>query len=222
MTRLHRAARVAVVAGTAFAIAATGACSSAGGLGNVLGGVLGGQQQQASQVSGTVRGVDTRNQQIVLQLSDGQQASLFYDTQTSVVYQNQNYPVTSLEAGDRVTARIQTTSNGSGYYTDLVQVDQSVQQSGGVYGSQQGGVYGGGSTTGNNNVQALQGRVGQVDRANGLFTIQGNNGAQIVVSMPYNPSRNDVSRFESLRSGDNVRFYGVYLNNSRVELRQFY
>jgi tRNA(Ile2) C34 agmatinyltransferase TiaS len=100
-----------------------------------------------------------------------------------------------------------------------VQVDQSVQQSGGVYGSQ-GGVYG--SPAGTNNVQAMQGTVRQVDRTNGLFTLQANNGAQIVVSMPYNPTRNDVSRFESLRSGDNVRFYGVFLNNSRVELRQFY
>jgi hypothetical protein len=216
MTRLHRATRVAVAI---FAIAAASACSSAGGLGNVLGGVLGGGQQQASQVSGTVRGVDTRNQQIVLQLSDGQQASLFFDNQTSVVYQNQNYPVTSLEAGDRVTARIQSTSNGNGYYTDYVQVDQSAQQSGGVYGSQ-GGVYG--SPTSSNNVQALQGTVRQVDRTNGLFSLQANNGAQIIVSMPYNPTRNDVSRFESLRAGDNVRFYGVFLNNSRVELRQFY
>lgn len=217
MTRLHRTARAAVAALAIFA--AGGACSSSG-LGNVLGGVLGGQQQQqASQVSGVVRGVDTRNQQIVLQLSDGQQAALFYDNQTSVVYQNQNYPVTSLEAGDRVTVRIQSTSTGNGYYTDYVQVDQSVQQSGGVYGSQ-GGVYGGGSTTGN--VQAMQGRVAQVDRSNGLFSLRANNGAQIIVSMPYNPSRNDVSRFESLRPGDNVRFYGVFLNNSRVELRQFY
>jgi hypothetical protein len=212
MTRLHRATRVAVVM---LAIAAAG-CSSSG-LGNVLGGVLGGQQQ-ASQVSGTVRGVDTRNQQIVLQLSDGQQAALFFDNQTSVVYQNQNYPVTSLEAGDRVTARIQSTSNGNGYYTDYVQVDQSVQQSGGVYGSN-GGVYGSPTSS---NVQALQGTVRQVDRANGLFSLQANNGAQVIVSMPYNPSRNDVSRFESLRAGDVVRFYGVFLNNSRVELRQFY
>ena len=40
--------------------------------------------------------------------------------------------------------------------------------------------------------------------------------------MPYNASRADVQRFQNLRNGDNVRFYGVYLNNSRVELRQFY
>ena len=211
MTRLHRAARVAATA--ALAIVAASGCSSAGGLGNVLGSVLGGGQQQGSQVSGTVRGIDQRNQQIVLQLPDGQQAALFYDNQTSVVFQNQNYPVTSLEAGDRVTARIQSTSTGSGYYTDYVQVDQSVQSGGGVYGS---------STTTGNGVQALQGTVRQVDRANGLFSLQGNNGASVIVAMPYNPTRNDVSRFESLRAGDVVRFYGVYLNNSRVELRQFF
>lgn len=206
MTILHRTARAGLAA---VALVAAGACSSAG-LGNVLGGVLGGGQQQANQVSGTVRGVDTRNQQIVLQLSDGQNAALFYDNQTSVVFQNQNYPVTALEAGDRVTARIQSTGNGSGYYTDLVQVDRSVS------GSASTGAAGGG------NVQALQGTVRQVDRANGLFSLQGNNGAAVIVAMPYNPTRNDVMRFESLRSGDVVRFYGVYLNNSRVELRQFF
>ena len=205
MTILQRALRTGVAT---LALVATAACSSAGGLGNVLGSVLGGQQQ-ASQVTGTVRGVDTRNQQIVLQLSDGQNAALFYDNQTSVVYQNQNYPVTSLEAGDQVTARIQSTSNGNGSYTDLVQVNQSV--SGPAGGATSGG-----------DVQALQGTVRQVDRTNGLFTLQANNGATIVVSMPYNPSRNDVSRFESLRSGDVVRFYGVFLNQTRVELRQFY
>jgi hypothetical protein len=40
--------------------------------------------------------------------------------------------------------------------------------------------------------------------------------------MPYNPNRADVDRFNSLRSGDYVRLYGVFLNESRVELRQFY
>jgi len=42
------------------------------------------------------------------------------------------------------------------------------------------------------------------------------------VSLPYNARSSDVNRFRNLRSGDNVRIYGVYLNNSRVELRQFY
>jgi hypothetical protein len=44
----------------------------------------------------------------------------------------------------------------------------------------------------------------------------------VIVSMPYNPRQSDVNRFNNLRVGDQVRFYGVFLNNSRVELRQFY
>jgi hypothetical protein len=39
--------------------------------------------------------------------------------------------------------------------------------------------------------------------------------------MPYSPSRADVAKFQNLRSGDVVRIAGVFLNNSRVELRQF-
>src|SRR5689334_4271100 len=68
MTASHR--RIAVSA--ALALAAT-ACSSTGGLGSILGGVLG---QQGNQVSGTVQGLDTRNQQIGLQQSNGQTVAL--------------------------------------------------------------------------------------------------------------------------------------------------
>jgi hypothetical protein len=35
-------------------------------------------------------------------------------------------------------------------------------------------------------------------------------------------SRADSDRFRALRSGDRVRLYGVFLNNTRIELRQFY
>jgi hypothetical protein len=190
-------------------LALSSACSQLGQLGNVLGT---GTQPQASQVAGTVQSVDTRNQQIVLQATNGQQLALLFDSQTQVTYQNRAYSVTNLERGDRVTARIQQSQNG-GYYTDLVQVDQSVQTSNGeVYPN----------TGSSGTVQSLQGTVRQVDRKNGLFTIDVGNYNTLTVSMPYNPSQNDVSRFQSLRSGDPVRFYGVFLNNNRVELRRFY
>jgi len=185
------------------------ACSQLGGLGSVLGGV---GAPQASQVSGTVQSVDTRNQQIVLQQTNGQSVGLQFDAQTQVTYQNRNYSVTNLERGDRVTARIQATNNG-GYYTDLVQVDESVSGSGGT-------VYGSNGSSGN--VQTLQGTVRQVDRANGWFTLDVGNANTITVSLPYNPSQNDVNRFQNLRPGEAVRLYGVFLNNNRVELRRFY
>jgi exosome complex RNA-binding protein Csl4 len=187
-------------------MASAGAC--AGNLGNVLGGVLGGNGtgSQSAQLSGTIRGVDTRSQQIAIQEPNGQTIPVSYDNQTQVVYQNQNYSPTSLENGDRVTARVQAT-NGNSYYTDYVQVDQSVN------GTNNGSV--------SNNVQSLQGTVRQVDRRNGLFTIDMNNGYTLTVTMPYNPAANDVNRFNNLRSGDFVRFYGTYLSSSQIQLRQF-
>ena len=106
-----------------------------------------------------------------------------------------------------MTARVQQTQNG-GYYTNYIQVDQSVSSNTG--------------NTSNAQVQSLQGTVRRVDVANGWFELSSNNNTVLTVTMPYNSSRADQQRFQNLRNGDVVRFYGIYLNNSRVELRQFY
>ncbi|HEY4670769.1 MAG TPA: hypothetical protein VN797_08165 [Gemmatimonadaceae bacterium] len=196
--------RIRTGAAAALMVASVGACAS--GLGNVLGSVLGGGNQSNQQVSGIVRSVDTRYQQITIQDPNGQTIPVSYDNQTQVVYQNQNYPPTALEYGDQVTARIQT--NGNSYYTDYVQVDQSVRGNGSV------------STSGG--VQLLQGTVRQIDRRNGLFTIDMNGYNTLTVSLPNSVSTNDLNRFNGLRTGDLVRFYGTYLNNSQVQLRNFY
>ena len=201
---MYRFGRGAAAAGM---LAALTACSAIGSLGNVLGGIIPGGGG-ASQVSGYVAGVDTRAQVIGLQQPNGQPVNLLFDAQTKVVYNNQSYPVTSLDRGDQITARIQNTNNG--YYTDLVQVDRPVQ----------GSVSETGTSTGA--VQSIQGTVRQIDQQNGLFTMDVSNGARLTVSMPYSPTRTDVTKFQSLRSGDVVRIAGVFLNNSRVELRQFY
>jgi hypothetical protein len=188
------------------------ACSSGAGsgIGEILSGVLGGGSAQAAQAAGTIRGVDTRNQQISLQLSNGQTVALGFDNNTKVVYQNQLYAVTNLESGDQVVARVKDAGNGA-YYTDSVSVTQSVQSTSGT-----------GSASSSGNVQSLQGTVRQIDRTNGLFTLEAGNGVMLTVSLPYNTSTTDRNKFNNLRSGDGVRMYGVFLNNTRVELRQFY
>lgn len=191
-------------AAAALMIASLGACAGSS-LGNVLGSVLGGGTGQSGQLAGTISGIDTRSQQIAIRQSNGQTIAVNYDNQTRVVYQNQNYSPTALENGDQVTARVQ--ANGNSYYTDYVQVDQSVR----------------GNTGGtSSNLQSVQGTVRQIDRANGLFTVDVNNYNTLTVSLPYNLSSTDINRFNNLRSGDVVRFYGTFLNNTRVELRQFY
>ena len=197
--------------------AATACASGTGGLGEILGSVLGGQGQQGQQgrqgqVQGTVRGVDQTR--IALQLTNGQQVALVYDRQTTVAYQNQRYAVANLEPGDQVTAAVQETGNG-GYYVSAVRVDRSVQET-------NGGTVPGTGTGAGDRVQGVQGVVREIDARNGLFTLDVGNGSRYVVSLPYNVSRADNDRFRALRPGDQVRFYGVLLNSTRIELRQFY
>lgn len=206
-----RSIRTTMAIGAAvLAIASATGCSGTGGLGSVLGSVLGGGagQGQGTQVSGYVNGVDTRNRSIIIQQQNGQSVAIAYDQNTQVVYQNQSYPVTALENGDQVTLRLQQTTNG-GYYTDLVQVDQSVRNgsSSSVYQS--------------GNVVQFEGAVRSVNRQQGWFTITGGNGGLLTVQLGNQVSRNDVDRFNSLRVGDFVRMYGVYTSNNSVELRQF-
>jgi len=142
MTNPGRAAR----AGAALAaLAALGACSSAGSIGDILGGVLGGGGGQ--QVQGAIRGVDTRNQQITLQQSNGENVALRYDNNTRVVYQSQVYAVGNLEYGDEVVARV--LNNNGGYYTDSITVTRSVNGTG---------------TTTSGDVRSIQGTVRQIDR----------------------------------------------------------
>ncbi len=194
----------------AMMLAFAGACSGTGGLGSILGSVLnggGGANSSNAQVSGTVRGIDTRNQQIAIQQQNGQTVTIAYDQNTQVVYQNQSYQVANLENGDQVTLRIQQLQNG-GYYTDMVQVDQSVRGSGNV--SSQG------------NTVSLEGTVRGIDQRQGLFGVSLRDGRILTVSLPNQLSRADAQRYQSLRNGAYVRFSAVYLNNDRVELRQFY
>jgi len=157
-----------------------------------------------------VLGVDVRARQVGLRLSNGQTLVLAYDGQTQVIYQNQRYAVTALERGDQVTARVQ--SDGNVYYTDLMRVDRSVSSAGDGWSNGWGGAQ----------AQALQGTVRQVDRSNGLFTLDVNNRVRVLVSLPSALSRSDIYRFQRLRPGDFVRLYGVFVTNSRVELQQFY
>lgn len=194
-----------------LAALATGACSgNAGGLGEVLGTVLGGGAQPASssvgQIVVEVQSIDTRNQQIEVLTQDGQRGPILYDGNTTVVYQQQEYPVTALERGDVVEMRIQQVQQG--YYTDYILVRQSVQERDGSTGGSAGSL-----------VQA-SGTVRQIDYNRGWFDLQTGQGT-ITVTLPYNPSSQTVRQFEQLNNGSRVSVEGYMIASDRLELARF-
>ena len=223
MTGLMRGLKGAVLLGVGVAI--TG-CSQLGGLENVLGGVLGPQagSANASEVYGVVRGVDTQRQLIQIQTQNGQTGNIYFDQNTRVVYQNQQYPVTALEQGDQIGLRLQQGQNGQ-YYTDYITVTQSVQEGNGGYGSTNNGTYNNGGYnnggTATNGYTQVEGRVSFVDVQRGQFGLTTNRG-NLTVVMPYQTNATDANRFRNLRNNEYVRVQGQLVANGRLELSRFY
>jgi hypothetical protein len=91
------------------------ACGSAGGILGDIGSILGSPStEQPSDVRGSVTGVDTSARRIDMSVAyvnnlrstgSNQSGSIYYDDNTKVVYNNQNYNVTDLERGDEIEVR---------------------------------------------------------------------------------------------------------------------
>jgi hypothetical protein len=97
-----------------------------------LGGILGGQDpnypnggstypnsSQTSEVQGTINSVDTQSQRIEMTVSyvDGRRSNtnnavVYYDSRTRVLYQNGTYRPNNLERGDQVDVRLYNSGNG--------------------------------------------------------------------------------------------------------------
>lgn len=93
--------------------AACGSMGGDGGLGSIGDIILGSPSStQTSDVRGEVTYVDSRERRIDLDVTyinnlrdnnNGQRGSIYYDDQTRVVYQNNEYRVTDLERGDEIS-----------------------------------------------------------------------------------------------------------------------
>jgi hypothetical protein len=202
--------------GTRGAIAAAllvmSGCAQAGSIGDILGGVLGGQQPAGGTETGAVvaevRGVDTRNQVIGIRTDDGQNADIRYDQNTRVLYRQQEYPVTALETGDVVRMNVQR--SGNEYYTQDIEVQQSVQERQGDTG-----------VFDSDRLYQFTGTVDQIDQTRGLFTLRSRNGELVTVAMPYNATSSARDRFQRLRRGNSVAVEGRYIAEERIELTRF-
>ena len=175
---------------TAVALAtAVASCAPLGGLGG-LGDVFGG-----NSLHGESRSVDTRRGRIQLREQHGRDYTVRYDNRTRVVYQNRQYPVSTLDRGDQVQVRVEYDRNNTAW-ADRIDLRSSARN-GGRDDDRRGDVW-------SSRVQRLDGRVQSVDTRRGYFTMT-QNSSRVTVYMPRNARREDIRRFERLRRNERVR-----------------
>ena len=200
-------------------------CSQLGSVSDVLGGVLGAGSNGGSssgQIDGTIQGLDTNRGYLQITASNGQTGNVMFDQRTTVVYNNQQYNVNSLERGDYVSMRVYQDQQGN-LYTDQIVVQRDVRGGNGTYnngGGYNNGGYNNGGSVGTNFVRA-QGTVGQVDYNRGMFELRTTYGASYVVSMPYNVAAGDRDMFTRLRSGQQVSVEGNLTGQNQLQLTRF-
>lgn len=119
------------------ALLMTAACGSMGGdsgLGSIGDIILGSPSStQSSDVKGTVAAIDTGARRIDLDVTyvnnlrntnNGQRGSIYYDSNTRVVYNNQTYSVTDLERGDEI--EVVGVANNGQYVAQTITVVRDV------------------------------------------------------------------------------------------------
>ncbi len=100
-----------------------------------LGSIFGSQSpSNPSSVNGTVTGIDTSAQRVDLSVtyvnqlrpsSSQSTGSIYYDSNTKVVYQGNNYNVTDLERGDEVS--VTGVNNNGRYIAQTITVTKNVR-----------------------------------------------------------------------------------------------
>ena len=126
--------RIATLALTALLLAS---CGSAGGMLGDLGSILGSPSaEQSSDVRGSISAIDTGARRIDLNVSyinnlrpstaNDQQGSIYYDNNTRVTFNNQDYQVTDLERGDEISV-VGVADNGR-YVAQAITVTRNVRQ----------------------------------------------------------------------------------------------
>ncbi len=123
--------RATLVIATALLLAACGSSNPLGDLGTIFGSP---NPQTSSTVSGSVTNVDTNARRIDLNVNyvnnlrpNGSEStgSVYYDQNTRVVYQGQNYSPSDLERGDQIS--VAGYNNNGQYLAQTITVTQNVR-----------------------------------------------------------------------------------------------
>lgn len=187
---------------------ATAGCSGGalGDLGEILtGGPAAGGEAQSGTVTVEVQEVDEAQQQILVRTEEGQEGPILFDQNTQVVYQGEQYPVRALERGDIVDMRVRQVQQG--YYTDLIEVRQPVQErEGGYRDSPEPDVY------------RVEGTIDAIDLGRTMFTLNMTQGGTLPVHLPSNASAQDRDQLRQYQPGDYVRVEVRPIDEQNAEL----
>jgi len=160
-----------------------------------------------NDVIGEVQFIDNRTRELEIRTDSGRRSVLRFDNNTQVTYRQRTYPVSNLERGDYVAARVQQDRDGRSFTTSI-SVRETAQDRG--MGASSG-----------NRLDRTEGRVEYVDLRRGLFEIRDRRNRVVVVSVAHNAPRAVTDRFNRLRSGDYVRIEGRTTNSDRFDLELF-
>jgi len=175
---------------------ALGPLESPGGIGGVN-----------NDVIGEVQFVDNRTRELEIRSDSGRRSVVRFDNNTQVIYRQRTYPVSNLERGDYVAARVQQDRDGR-LSTTSISVKETAQDRG--MGASVG-----------NRLERTEGRVENIDARRGTFEIRDPRNRIVVISVAYNAPRTITDRFNRLRNGDYVRIEGRSVNSDRFDLENF-
>jgi hypothetical protein len=198
---MNRTIRTLAVAALPLLLAGTASCATFDPIGDVLGGGA-----FARDLTGEVRGVDTRRQTIDIRTRDGRSTRVAYDRQTRVEYRGRYYAASALERGDVVSVRLRRDRRGRDY-ADRVVVRQNARDT-----HDRGGRYA---------VHRFEGTVTRVDERRGTLEMHTANRRTVQVVVPSTVDRRTHDRFRRLRRGERVRVEVRETSRNRYELRTF-
>ncbi len=206
------------LAATALAVLFLAACSSGGGLGDILGGG-GGNQSANYEIRGTVDYVDANSRSVYLKNvsgmtsmlsnsgSGGSSVRVYYDNQTTVNYQGQNHRPEDLERGDEVTVRVSESTNNT-LIADAVTVTHNVSA----------GMGGSSSFPGSSSGSMLRGVVTYIDTNRRTIEVDRTSGSNVIVEYGTNTPvyfNGQSYRVADLERGDEIEISVRDLGSNR-------
>jgi len=160
-----------------------------------------------NDVVGEVQFVDNRAGEVEIRSDSGRRSIVRFDKNTQVIYRQRTYPVSNLERGDYVAARVQEDRDGR-LLTTSISVRETAQDRG--MGASNG-----------NRLDRTEGRIENIDTRRGTFEIRDPRNRIVVISVAFNAPRAVTDRFNRLRNGDYVRVEGRSVNSDRFDLETF-